>query len=70
MNVPEPITVNVAEPLTPPLVAEMVACPSNVAVAKPVELTAATRVAEELHMIPLVKGWVVPSEYVPVAVNC
>lgn len=52
----------------------MVAFPLFTPVASPFEpealLIVAALVFEELHVTAVVKFWVVPSEYVPVAVNC
>src|SRR5580704_3375776 len=52
------------------MAARMVVVPSATALAKPAELTVATLGDEELHVTVLVRFWVLPSVYVPVAVNC
>lgn len=64
------VTVRVAEPLIAAEVAVMVADPWVTLVASPPLLTVATGVADEVHAAVLVKFWVVPLLYVPVAVNC
>ena len=48
----------------------MVADPRPTALARPAVLTVATVAAEELHVAVLLRFCVVPSVYVPVAVNC
>jgi hypothetical protein len=63
------VTVSVAEPLIFPEVAVIVAVPVATLVPKPLLLTVATEVFDEVH-VALVKFWVVPLLYVPVAVNC
>ncbi len=53
-----------------PEVAVIVAVPVATLVANPALLTVATDVADELQLAVVVKFWVEPSLYVPVAVNC
>jgi len=48
----------------------MVEVPALMAVARPLPLTVATAVLDELQMTCVVISLLVPSEYVPVAVNC
>jgi hypothetical protein len=48
----------------------MVVDPVPTALASPAVLTVATAAAEELHVAVLVRFCVLPSVYVPVAVNC
>ncbi len=48
----------------------MVAVPGATFVAKPLLLTVATDVAEDVHVAVPLRFWVVPLLYVPVAVNC
>jgi hypothetical protein len=48
----------------------MVVDPVPTALASPAVLIVATAAAEELHVAVLVRFCVLPSEYVPVAVNC
>ena len=48
----------------------MVAVFAVTAVAKPLVLTVATNSSDELQATNTVISWLVPSEYVPVAVNC
>jgi hypothetical protein len=62
------------DPVTLPLVAEIVAEPLTVALAlqvtRPVDDTVATIGAVELHCTELVRGCEGPEEKMPVAVNC
>jgi len=51
-------------------VAVTVVFPAARAVARPLPLTVATAVLDDLQVARLVMTWVVPSEYVPEAVNC
>jgi hypothetical protein len=51
-------------------VAEMVVLPDATAVASPLPLTVATDVLDEFQVTRVAITWVVPSEYVPEAVNC
>ena len=64
------VTLRVLEPLIEPKVAVIVALPVPTPVAKPVLLTLATAGADELHVTELVRFCVLPSVYVPAAVNC
>jgi hypothetical protein len=64
------VMVSVVEPVTPPLVAEIVEVPGLSADAKPVALIVAVEVLEDAHVALLVRFCVEPSLYVPVAVNC
>jgi len=48
----------------------MVLLPLPAVLAKPVLLIVATDVFEELHVTEFVRFWMLPSLYVPVAVNC
>jgi len=68
-RVPE-ATVRAVFPETVPEVAVMVVVPTVTAVAKPLALTVATDVFDEVQVTDVVISWVVPSENVPVAVNC
>ena len=64
------VTVKVVLPEMLPEVAVMVAVPAEAAVARPLPLTGATDVLEECQVTCVVRSWLVPSEYVPEAVNC
>jgi hypothetical protein len=64
------VTVSKVAPLTPPTAAVIVVGPGVRVVAAPVALIVATVVADELHVAVAVKSAVVPSLYVPLAVNC
>jgi hypothetical protein len=64
------VTVRGVLPEVLPKVAVMVAVPAATAVARPLVLTVATDVLEELQVTWVVISWLVPSEYVPVAVSC
>lgn len=64
------VTVRVVLPEMPPWVAVMVAAPTVTAVARPLLLIVATEVLDEVQMTCVVISRLVPSEYVPVAVNC
>jgi hypothetical protein len=64
------VTVRVVIPETVPEVAVTAAVPIAMAVAKPLMLTVATNGLDELQATCVVISWVVPSEKVPVAVNC
>ena len=68
------LTVKVAEPERPPDVAVIVVDPAATDVAKPLEpaalLMAATLEVDEFQVTAVVRSCVVPSEYVPVALNC
>jgi hypothetical protein len=63
-------TASVPLPVTPARAAEITVLPAETAVATPVALTVATVVFDELQVAWLVTFCVLPSEYVPVAVNC
>ena len=63
-------TVNVVLPVIPLSVAEMLVLPALTAVASPALVMVATPVFEEAQVTEPVRFWVLPSEYVPVAVNC
>ena len=63
-------TVNVVLPVIPLSVAEMLVLPALTAVASPALVMVATPVFEEAQVAEPVRFWVLPSEYVPVAVNC
>jgi hypothetical protein len=64
------VTVSVVDPVTLPEVAVMVVVPTPVDVANPAFEIVATPAAEELHVAVPVRFCVLPSLYVPVAVNC
>jgi len=64
------VTVRVVFTEINPEVAVMVVVPAVRAVARPLLLTVATEVSDELQVTCVVISWVVPSEKVPVAVNC
>jgi hypothetical protein len=64
------VTVRVVLPETVPEVAVMVVVPAVRAVARPLLLTVATKGLDELQVTCVVISWIVPSEKVPVAVNC
>src|ERR1700752_3400602 len=64
------VTVNVAVPLTAPDWAVIVVVPGTRVPANPALFTVATVVADEVQTAVLVRFWVVPLLYVPVAVNC
>ena len=64
------VTVKPVEPETEPRVAVMVVVPVLALVANPVELMVATPAGEGDHVAVLVRSCVLPSEKVPVAVNC
>jgi len=53
-----------------PEVAMMVVIPVASAVVRPLLVIVATDVLEESHVTSVVISWLVPSEYVPVAVSC
>jgi len=63
-------TVSVVVPVTPLMVAEIVAPPAETAVAKPAALIVAMPVFDEVHVTWPVRFCVLLSEYVPIAVNC
>lgn len=64
------MTVRAVEPLTEPEVAVMVVVPSAALDARPVLLMGATVAIEEVQAAVLLRSLVVPSLYVPVALNC
>jgi hypothetical protein len=64
------VTVRVAVPLTPLRDAVIVAEPAAAALARPEVFTAATAVFELVQLTLPVRSAVVPSLYLPVAVNC
>jgi hypothetical protein len=64
------VTVRFVFPEILPEVAITVVEPAEAAVTKPVALTVATDVSDELQVTCVVISWLVVSEYVPVAVNC
>lgn len=67
-------TVSCAVPEVCPTEAEMLVIPCPALLASPAVpgllLTIATAVEDEFHVAVPVKSWVLPSLYVPVAVNC
>ena len=63
-------TVRTVEPLMPASTAEIVAVPADTQVARPAVFTVATLVIDDVQITWLVIFRLVPSEYVPVAVNC
>lgn len=69
-----PVTVRVVEPLIVPEAAAMEVVPAPSVLTKPWLPTtlpiSATDPLEELHITPLLKSFVLPSVYAPVAVNC
>ena len=69
LNVAE-VTVNWVLPDVAPEVAVIVVVPAAAPVATPAVLTVATPVSDELQVTDAVISPVVPSEYVPMAVNC
>ena len=64
------VTVRVVFPEILPEVAVIVEVPAATAEARPLLLTVATDGFEELQVTCVLIPWLVPSEYVPVAVNC
>lgn len=64
------VTVNVVCPLIVPRVAEIDACPADIASAEPEASIVATFGADVAHVTELVKTALLPSEYFPVATNC
>jgi hypothetical protein len=63
-------TVRVVFPETLPEMAVMVEVPAATPVARPLPLSVATEGLDEVQLTCVVISWLVPSEYVPVAVNC
>ena len=64
-----PPTVSVAVPLIEPEVAVMVTAPAATPLATPLPLIVAKATFELLHVTLLVRFWLLPSLYCPVAVN-
>jgi hypothetical protein len=64
------VTVSVAKPVTLPEAALIVVAPVATLLARPPLAIVATFGAEEPQLAELVRFCVLPSEYVPVAVNC
>ena len=64
------IIVRVVFPKILPEAAVMVHVPTETAQARPMLLTVATDVFDDLQVTCVVISWLVPSEYMPVAVNC
>ena len=64
------VTVSVAEAVIKPEVALMFATPKPIPVDDPPVAMVATAVAAELQFTVLVKSCVLPSLYIPVAMNC
>jgi hypothetical protein len=56
--------------IVPKKVAVMVAVPAAMAVASPLLLTVAAAGLDETQVTWVVRSWLVPSEYIPRAVNC
>ena len=63
-------TVKVVLAVTPAELALIWEVPWAIPVARPTALIIATAAFEETHVTELVRLWVLPSEYVPVAANC
>jgi hypothetical protein len=66
----EPLTVSVVEPVMLPDFALIVVLPAVAAIAKPPAVIVATAGEEEFHVAALVRSWLLPSLYDPMAVNC
>jgi hypothetical protein len=64
------VTVKMADPLTEPEVAPILVVPCPRLVARPALLIVAVPIADDVHVTEGVKFCVLPSVYVPVAVNC
>jgi hypothetical protein len=64
------VTVRAVLPVIVPEAAVMVAVAATAVVAKPLLLTVATDVLDEVQMTSVVISWAVPSEYKPEAANC
>jgi hypothetical protein len=64
------VTVKVVEPVTDPELACMLVLPVPTVLARPALLIVATVAFDELHVTELLRSCVLPSLYVPVAVNC
>ena len=67
---PGPVTVSAVEPCTEPEAAVIAVLPALIALSSPAALITATPIAEELQVTVPVRFCVLPSLYVPVAVNC
>lgn len=68
--VPALVTFSVALPCIDPNCAVTFTTPTTMPVANPALLTEATLESEEDHSTTPVKSFEVPSEYLPVAMNC
>ena len=64
------VTVRVMRPEIFPEVAIIVAVPLATDVARPLPLTLATAILDDLHVTCEVISWLALSEYVPEAANC
>jgi hypothetical protein len=64
------VTARLAEPLNPPKVAVMLVVPTATLLAAPPEVMVATAVADDAQLTELVRSRLLPSLYLPVAVNC
>lgn len=64
------VTARLAEPLNPPKVAVMLVVPTATLLATPAEVMVATDVADDVQLTELVRSRLLPSLYLPVAVNC
>jgi hypothetical protein len=64
------VTARLAEPVTAPKVAVMLVVPAATVLAAPAEVTVATAVADDVQLTELVRSLLLPSLYLPVAVNC
>ena len=64
------VTARAVFPEIPPAVAVIVEVPVATATARPLPLTVATAVLDELQVTCVLISWLVPSEYMPIAVNC
>ena len=64
------VTVRVVEPAMEPEVAEIAVVPVPTPVASPSAVIVPTAVFVEFQFTRVVRFWVLPSLYVPVAVNC
>lgn len=67
---PGEVTVTLVADVYPVVAAVMVVVPALTPVATPFALTVALPVLDEAHVTDAVTFWVLPSEYVAVAVNC
>lgn len=64
------MTVTVLVPLMEPELAVIVVVPAASAVTKPLAETVAVVTPDDVQVAVLVRSWVLPSVYVPVASNC